>query len=231
MKKLLTLAGIVTIIASLTVGASIATAQTTTQTEPSESPDTPVSSQETPTTPSEKPRPATPTERLAEIRASREAFAAARCDKVVENLTARKERITTAADRHLEIYAKVEERVTKIITFAETKSYDTTALSAASATLSADIVAFEEAVATLKDTINAVDTATCESDAATFSGAISASRDELAKTREASQLVRTTIREQVVPASVDFVTSLKGQSELNGTTQGQEEPARTEETQ
>ncbi len=232
MNKLLTLAGIVAIVASVTVGVATSYAQTTSETDPVESPDTTVTNTTTEEEPSK--RPANASERVAEARASREAFAAAKCEKITANLTKRKEQITNAAERHLEIYGRVETRVAKIIAFAETKSYDTTELTAASTLLSADIDAFEVTVTELKTLIDTVDPTTCGKGDSVFSDTVIETRDALAATREASKKVRTTIREEVIPASVAFVTSLKGQNELKGNsseTETETEPAKTEEEQ
>lgn len=148
-------------------------------------------------------------DRAEEARAAREARVLERCGALQDKLTARADRVKASADRHAEIYAKLESRLQKVIDYATEEAYDTTALLSAQASIGEKIDAFTVAADEYATALTDTESVSCETDATPYGEAIVNARDALRNLREAAKAVHEAFRTEAVPAFTDFAKSLE----------------------
>lgn len=184
MKKLSTLIGIGAFVATITLaGGSVALAQTT---EPSEPEETPVTTQQ------------------QEREERNETRSAERCERITERLTTRIGRVNQATERQTGLYERMVSRLDNVIESAAAVEYDTAALIAARDAVNTQIEAFvATSIDFTSDLASSADVA-CAETPETYGSAISGARDSLREVRAAALLVRTTFREQAIPALQDL---------------------------
>lgn len=146
-------------------------------------------------------------DRTAEIKAAREARVLERCEAIKEKLTVRAQKVQASAEHHAEIYEKLETRLQKIIDYAESVSYDTTALVAAQTSIADKIDAFTVAAQDYSSALSSAEAVTCEDSAANYGEAIVEARDALRTLRESAKAVHEAFRSEAVPAFTDLAKS------------------------
>lgn len=151
-----------------------------------------------------------PTTELGEVRTQRQVERVlARCEAIKTRITAHIGRVNEATERQVGIYERLIGRIDLVIDRANEVQFDSTALVAARDNVAEKITLFSASATEVTDLLSAAADAACDEDATSYGTAISDARTGLQATRAASQDVRTTFRENVIPALQDFVAWLQ----------------------
>lgn len=143
-----------------------------------------------------------------------------RCEQVTERLTTRIGRVNEATERQTTIYERIADRLDNVIESAEAVSYDTTALLEARDAVNLQIEAFVATSTDFTSDLAASADVACSETPVAYGTAISGARESLREVRAAALAVRTTFREQAIPALQDLRAFLAA---LETTTNEEEE--------
>ena len=190
------------IVLAVTTGSSVLAQEAET-----DSPDTPVSSQQT--------RPDRE-QRVKQVERSLE-----RCKQIATRLEERVAKTSEIKANHSERYERLIKRIDAVVASAQSRDYDTTSLTAAKEKVTTAIAAYELAVDAYIAQLGATSDLSCADNTATYGQAIVGSREALETVRSTSASVRTTFRQTVVPALKDY----KAWLEENVTTRTTQESA------
>lgn len=127
-----------------------------------------------------------------------------RCEQITERLTTRIGRVNEATERQTALYERLASRLDNVIASAEAVDYDTTALSEAQDAVAQQIEAFVTISTDYTSDLAASADVACGETPVAYGSAISGARESLREVRAAALAVRTTFREQAIPALQDL---------------------------
>ena len=127
-----------------------------------------------------------------------------RCERITDRLTAHIGRVNTGVERQVGIYERMLARFDAVIDRAAELGYDTTDLTASREAVAEQLATFQATATETTTQLSAAADEACTEDPQAYGVAISSARSELATVREAAQAIRTTFREQAIPALQDF---------------------------
>lgn len=164
--------------------------------------------------PEENPTPVTTQQQTREERT--ETRSAERCERITEKLTTRIGRVNEATERQTGLYERLVGRLDNVIESAAAVEYDTAALIAARDAVNTQIEAFVAISTDYTSDLAASADVACTQTPETYGAAISSARDSLREVRAAALLIRTTFRDQAIPALQDlraFLATLSGDTD------------------
>lgn len=154
---------------------------------------------------------------------SGEKSTARRCTVAHPRLQERVTRITTLKTKQQTTYTTVSDRVQKIVTSASDNGYDTAALLSANSNLVTKIRTYTEKVEAYNTALKATATAACATTPGDgeYATSLLAARTALIEARTASADVRSTFKNEVVPALKDYAAWLKDKATTKTTEENQ----------
>lgn len=129
--------------------------------------------------------------------------------------------IQTVREARSKVYKNTLERVEKVIASAKERTYDTTKLDAALVAAQTAYDSFVTNSTNYETALTSTQTYACGNSEGQFANALATARTELTTLRTSAATLRSTIREQLVPAVKEYAVWLKAQaSTKTSTTEG-----------
>jgi hypothetical protein len=132
----------------------------------------------------------------------------ARCTLAKSRISERADRIQTFGSSRSVAYKNLQSRVEALVTHAETMGYDATAMKVAHEAAEADIATFTAKLEAYHEILATLSQAECGAGDGSFASTLSDARAALTEVRTASLAIRTTYREEVIPAVRAYATTL-----------------------
>lgn len=124
------------------------------------------------------------------------------CEKITSRLTTRSQTIATVISVHTDVYTNLQSRLERVVAGASDKGYETSALLLAQNNVNDAVTTFIQKGDDLTRSLTqAADNCATE---ATYGVTISSARSLLKDVRDSGKDVRTTFKDEVVPALKDY---------------------------
>lgn len=133
----------------------------------------------------------------------------AQCMTAQGRLTTQIAKVEATKTTQTKAYTAIQTKFSEYVTSAEQNTYDTTAMATAQTALTTKITTYTDAAASYATALLTAKDTKCGTTNTDFVNAVTTARTALTATRTATNDVRTTIREEVIPSLKDYATWLK----------------------
>lgn len=136
----------------------------------------------------------------------------ARCAVAEARLELRVTRVGAARENHAQIYSSIKSRLDTVVENATSAGYDTTDLVAARDSVQQEITTFTEKSDAYYQILTETKNLACGNSDGEFVASLADARLAMVELRTASIAVKTTVRQEAIPAVKDYAAWLKEQA-------------------